>query len=893
VISSFSETAGDFLYVTVNYVGATNVISSVTAGSVSASRIGGEFENSQSVAFYDVTSEPGGTVTVTVTLNTAEYGSCRAGQLSPGTTVGMVGAGNSTASGTSLSLTNAATHEPSLLLALFGNTRPSGSWGPLSPSGAWYDGPNPGTGTTSLGTGSGLVGYNDTASGTVTFTLSTAYAVSISGIAVEFYLQGPPTYYGYTGYDGNATIYPTLDTTATPLPLLSHFSYQTASNSSLSAGSGEGLVNSNLLKVSNLSYEAPRYGDLGSQWYNEFEIWVWAVSTGGAEPFDVFPQECNNEANALVDYAIDITATPSGLPSGSSNLFAVGNNTGMNTTHGNLAGDTGNRTQLLSGLIGLGLDAASVFFPEAGIPLSIASVGLDLASIGPDGPESNSYVTSNPDPGNQAANEVALVTNTTISNGCESYNAGSNIFSSAAWIQDQVAASGLSLIKSGSSLAISSYTDLEFADSYAPSSSYTVVGANPSISYPIAPAVSIGSTVELYPGTAANSAQVLLQQTCSGNNVTNFELKTNSVGYWHFFANPACSYTESASRTNPYQGGTLTSPTVPLPAGVLVQGGNFSATTPVAVPVLNLAGGLVTFTESGLPNGWSWSVTLNGVEQGSTAGDSPITFLEPNNASGSPYPFTVTPLAGETATPPSGHVTVYGDNSPESISFTPNDEYTVTISESGLPSGTDWSATVGSTQSSSTGTSIAFTGLPNGNYQWSVPAVGSYAPNPSGGSVTVDGGNAEASTAFQESGHGGGCVAFGTPILTPTGYASVQSLKAGDAVEEYNFASQHLVQGTFLSGNTTNVTQLIDVNNGWLYVTPTEQPIYIENGTFVGWLHDPQNLTTSDRILDPVTYKWVSVTSVELIVDHTVVFDVVTNGANNFVANGALLDLKT
>jgi hypothetical protein len=139
---------------------------------------------------------------------------------------------------------------------------------------------------------------------------------------------------------------------------------------------------------------------------------------------------------------------------------------------------------------------------------------------------------------------------------------------------------------------------------------------------------------------------------------------------------------------------------------------------------------------------------------------------------------------------------------------------------------------------------------------------------------------------------GGGCVAYDTPILTPAGYVPVQKLKTGDAIEEYNFSSERLAQGTFLSGNTTNVTRLVDINNGWLYLTPTDQPVYTKNSTFQGWLHDPQNLTISDSIFNPITHTWVHVTSVKLIHDHTVVFDVVTSDANNFVANGALLDRK-
>jgi hypothetical protein len=144
-----------------------------------------------------------------------------------------------------------------------------------------------------------------------------------------------------------------------------------------------------------------------------------------------------------------------------------------------------------------------------------------------------------------------------------------------------------------------------------------------------------------------------------------------------------------------------------------------------------------------------------------------------------------------------------------------------------------------------------------------------------------------------QGGGGGGCVAYGTPILTPIGYLPVQSLRPGDPVEEFNFSSQSLTNGSFVSANTTQVSELINVDRGLLYLTPTDQPVFIRNSSFEGWLRDPQNLSTADQIFDPVTFSWIPVISVQLIQKNSVVFDVDTSGANNFVANGALLDKKT
>jgi hypothetical protein len=142
------------------------------------------------------------------------------------------------------------------------------------------------------------------------------------------------------------------------------------------------------------------------------------------------------------------------------------------------------------------------------------------------------------------------------------------------------------------------------------------------------------------------------------------------------------------------------------------------------------------------------------------------------------------------------------------------------------------------------------------------------------------------------SGGGGGCVAYDTPILTAYGYVPVQALTPGEVIEEYNFTSEGLTRGELLSANASVSNELVDVNHGLMSLTATDQPIFIRNGTFEGWLHDPRNITTSDYLFDPVTLTWIHVNSVQISGRSTTVYDVVTSGENDFVANGVLLDLK-
>ena len=145
----------------------------------------------------------------------------------------------------------------------------------------------------------------------------------------------------------------------------------------------------------------------------------------------------------------------------------------------------------------------------------------------------------------------------------------------------------------------------------------------------------------------------------------------------------------------------------------------------------------VTISESGLPSGTSWSMTLAGQTLSSTIGT--ITFNEPNGT----HSFTVGSVPGYTANITSGSVTVNGGPVSRSITFTPatSGKYSVTFSESGLPSGTSWSVTFNGTTQSSTTTSIVFSNYLNGTYNYTVGGVPGYSATPSSGSVTINGAN--------------------------------------------------------------------------------------------------------------------------------------------------------
>jgi len=152
----------------------------------------------------------------------------------------------------------------------------------------------------------------------------------------------------------------------------------------------------------------------------------------------------------------------------------------------------------------------------------------------------------------------------------------------------------------------------------------------------------------------------------------------------------------------------------------------------------------LTFTESGLPSGATWNVTLNGAK--SSSASSSISFSEPNGT----YSYTVGIYQGYSASPYSGSVTVSGANVNVAITFT-QVKYSVTFTESGLPTGTSWSVTFNGATEKSTSSSIAFIEIVNGTYNYTVGSVTGYklVKNASG-TVTVNGANETVDVTYKQ-----------------------------------------------------------------------------------------------------------------------------------------------
>ncbi|MCI4324162.1 MAG: YncE family protein, partial [Thermoplasmata archaeon] len=128
----------------------------------------------------------------------------------------------------------------------------------------------------------------------------------------------------------------------------------------------------------------------------------------------------------------------------------------------------------------------------------------------------------------------------------------------------------------------------------------------------------------------------------------------------------------------------------------------FSVSPPPTYPV--------TFREIGLPGGSSWNVTLGNSVNGSV-GDT-IAFEVPNGS----VEYTIWNLGGWHASLYSGRLTVNGGAIPPvTISWT-RMTYAITITETGLPFGSNWSLGYNGSSQSSTSSSLVLV-EPNGTYR--------------------------------------------------------------------------------------------------------------------------------------------------------------------------------
>jgi hypothetical protein len=147
----------------------------------------------------------------------------------------------------------------------------------------------------------------------------------------------------------------------------------------------------------------------------------------------------------------------------------------------------------------------------------------------------------------------------------------------------------------------------------------------------------------------------------------------------------------------------------------------------------------VSFNETGLPPGISWSVSLGNVPQ--TTNTSLIVFREPNGS----YNVSVPNVSGYRVGGYPSMVTVQGSARIVHLSWSAI--FTVTFFENGLPSGANWSVSLNGTGGYSTGTAVRFNAT-DGQYPYTVGTVSGYVATPARGNVSVTGANETVRVTF-------------------------------------------------------------------------------------------------------------------------------------------------
>lgn len=138
----------------------------------------------------------------------------------------------------------------------------------------------------------------------------------------------------------------------------------------------------------------------------------------------------------------------------------------------------------------------------------------------------------------------------------------------------------------------------------------------------------------------------------------------------------------------------------------------------------------------------------------------------------------------------------------------------------------------------------------------------------------------------------GGCVLGSDLVQLYNGAAiPVSSLKQGEYIMGYNTTSGKEVPERVSYITVTN-SSTIEMINGNVGVTPTDQPVYISNGTYTGWINNPDAIKVGWSMYSPSTGTWTKVNSIEYLPGSYKVYNIYSTGSNNFIINGVLADVK-
>lgn len=137
-----------------------------------------------------------------------------------------------------------------------------------------------------------------------------------------------------------------------------------------------------------------------------------------------------------------------------------------------------------------------------------------------------------------------------------------------------------------------------------------------------------------------------------------------------------------------------------------------------------------------------------------------------------------------------------------------------------------------------------------------------------------------------------GCILGSDNIMLYNGSTiHASNLKVGNYIYAYNITSGKLSPQR-VSLITISYSSVIEYINGNLGITPTDQPLYIRNSTYTGWINNPMSLKVGEYLYEPMANKWTIIDNITYKRGNFKVYNVYTTGPNTFIVNNFLTDIK-
>ena len=402
-------------------------------------------------------------------------------------------------------------------------------------------------------------------------------------------------------------------------------------------------------------------------------------------------------------------------------------------------------------------------------------------------------------------------------------------------------------------------------------------GAYSNVSINVVPAYTIQGYTAVN-GEKEGNQPLLLEDKTNGYN---YYIKSNSTGFFRFFANPKDNYmlenTENSAGAIPID-----------------PNGSTGGVT------LNVNINTITFKTSSILDGNSWYVNINGPSGFSyTSSLTTGQTIEIETLGGGSYSYNIGVPNGWEANPANGQFNISNTHVID-IDFTPTSTYTVTFSSEGTNSGDPWAISVNGYTKQTTGTSISFS-EPDGQFSWYVEdatvstSYGSatyvWSGSPDSGTFSINGASPasisikltldeviENSNSGGGGGGGTGCVNASTEILMANfTYMKASSILPGDYVLSYNLTTHQYqpeeIQTAYMSSHSTQYTI-----NGILQTSPY-QPILTKNGYV-----QAENLTTKMFIYNAFTGTFEKVHNITVSSGNFTMYDFQIPPAYDFIA---------